>query len=40
MGNIPSIGVPQNDFNGWFLLGNVPGRIDDLEVPPFMETPI
>ena len=32
----PSMGVPQN---GWFRREN-PIKMDDLEVPPFMETPI
>ena len=32
----PEMGVPQNR---WFLREN-PTKMDDLEVPPFMETPI
>ena len=25
---------------GWFLLGKIPLKMDDLGVPPFMETPL
>ena len=32
----PKIGVPQN---GWFIM-EIPIKMDDLRVPPFLETPI
>ena len=32
----PKIGVPQN---GWFIIKN-PIKMDDLGLPPFLETPI